>query len=100
MSVKEKGARGRSALRTLRSSKRSYTPGSTSSELSQRVNTLASRSPSASKSSMTGRSFSSRGSRPGHVLKRLATKARLSLALPATSDAGVKYLRQPMASAF
>lgn len=48
---------------------------------------------------MTGRSFSSSGSSPGHVLNKLATNARLSFALPATSEVGVKNLRQPIESA-
>ena len=33
-------------------------------------------------------------------MNRLATKARFSLGFPATSEAGVKYLRQPMLAAF
>jgi hypothetical protein len=64
------------------------------------VKTRASRSPSASKSSISAFSSSVMGSRPGCVLKRLATKARLSLGFPATREVGVRNLRQSRASAF
>ncbi len=87
-------------LPSRRSSKREFTAGRTSRELSQRVKTRASRSPSASKSSTSSFSSSVMGSRPGWVLNRLATKARLSLGLPATREVGERNLRHSSLSAF
>ena len=83
-----------------RSSKSEMTDGCTSSELSQRVKTRASRSPSASKSSTCAFSSSVMGSRPGWVLKRLATKARFSFGFPATREVAERNLRQSSLSAF
>ena len=86
---------------SLRFSKKFQTGGSTSRLFSQRVKTLASRSPSASKSSTEeGGGGVSSGARPGWVLKRLATKARFRRGLPATRAEGVRYFLQPILSAF
>jgi len=85
---------------TLRFSKKFQTPGSTSKEFNQSVNTLASLSPSASKSSISGgASASSSGASPGWLLNKLATKARLSLGFPPTSEFGVRNRRHPILSA-
>lgn len=71
----------------------------TSKEFNQRVKTLASLSPSASNSSISGVSVSSTVSSPGCVLNKCATKAKFNFGLPETSARGVKYFLQPNLSA-